>query len=209
MNIQLIGSKFPCFIFNRSVITQRIIIALFSSYSLPLSLLLNDRGRQITKQLLLGQYLLNRKRGKEEGGEIKGEKWSRRNLWLLPPGAVRTPANLREIAGDTPSMRDQRGSSLCFCIPQTLSIMHFPCPTCQAQWPERARTHARTHGMAHSSAWHLTALSAEKFSGGGWARVDSYTEGSKCCRGWECRAFLQNMFLPRPSNPGLRHISWK
>lgn len=67
MNIQLIGSKFPCFIFNRSVITQRIIIALFSSYSLPLSLLLNDRGRQITKQLLLGQYLLNRKEERKRG----------------------------------------------------------------------------------------------------------------------------------------------
>lgn len=73
MNIQLIGSKFPCFIFNRSVITQRIIMALFSSYSLPLSLLLNDRGRQTTKQLLLGQYLLNREE-ERKGGKIKGEK---------------------------------------------------------------------------------------------------------------------------------------
>lgn len=65
MNIQLIGSKFPCSIFNRSAITRGIIVAYFFS-SHFLFLFPIDKARQIPKQLFLGQYLLNRKKEKEE-----------------------------------------------------------------------------------------------------------------------------------------------
>lgn len=86
----------------------------FLLFSLSFFLFPNDRARQIPKQLFLGHYLLNRKRRARKKKKDKSEKWSRRNLWLLPPGAVCTHLNLREIAGDTSSMRDQRGSLLCF-----------------------------------------------------------------------------------------------
>lgn len=145
MNIQLIGSKFPCFIFNRSVITQRIIIALFSSYSLPLSLLLNDRGRQITKQLLLGQYLLNRKRGKEEGGkkDKRGEVIKEKFVAL----ASRCCAHTSESEGDCRrhAVYERSKGFLALLLHTSNTINNaFSLPYLPST-VARTRTHARTH----------------------------------------------------------------
>lgn len=50
------------------------------------------------------------------------------------------------------------------CIPQTLSIMHFPALPVERQG-QSAHSHTCTHTMAYSSAWHLTTISAEWFRG--------------------------------------------
>lgn len=48
------------------------------------------------------------------------------------------------------------------CIPQTLSIMHFPALPAEHSGPG-VLTHTCTHVVAYSSAWHLTTLSDEQF----------------------------------------------
>lgn len=55
------------------------------------------------------------------------------------------------------SDRSKRFRAL-LCIPQTLSIMHFPALPAEHSGPA-----ALTHALAYSSAWHLTTLSAEQF----------------------------------------------
>lgn len=50
------------------------------------------------------------------------------------------------------------------CIPQTLSIMHFPALPAERRG-QSARAHTCTHTMAYSNAWHLTTLSAEQCRG--------------------------------------------
>lgn len=55
-----------------------------------------------------------------------------------------------------------KGFLTLLCIPQTLSIMHFP-PLPSEHRGQDAQAHTCTHPKAYSDAWHLNTLSGEEF----------------------------------------------
>lgn len=152
----------------------------FLLFSLSFFLFPNDRARQIPKQLFLGQYLLNRKRrarkkkkkikGRSDQGEICGSclpvlcahDW----IW----GRLQATRRLWEIK-EVP----------CFALHTSNTINNaFSCPTCRAQWPECAHTHAHTlyKGLQQCLAFDYTVCWVQEQR---WVQVDSYLGASEGC----------------------------
>ena len=133
----------------------------FSPQSLPPSLSLSQWQRKTNTKTIAPRGSFSeteQKKRKKRKKKDKREKWSRRNLWLLPPSAVSTRLNLREIAGDTASMRDQSGFLLCFAYTSNTINNVFCCPAKHMQGPDGTCTPR----AAYSGIWHLPALSAER-----------------------------------------------
>lgn len=116
--------QIPLFIFSRSAITRGFIMAYCFS-SLLFSFFPNDRVRQIPKQLFLGQYPLNRKRTGRLKEEIKGEVIEEEFAALASQWCVHTTESEGDCRRHGVYERSKRFFDL-LCIPQTLSIIHFP-----------------------------------------------------------------------------------
>lgn len=144
---------------------------LFSSYSVsPLLSLHQWQGRTNTNKTIVPLAVSlkwgKKMKMKKEENTDKRDNWSRRKSWLLPPGAVGSWWNLREIAGGAASMRDQRGSLSCFAYLKCHQLCIFPAYL-QSAGPNTC-THALAFTnmhiysvMACSAAWHNSMLSAE------------------------------------------------